>query len=304
MQLPQLVTICDVGPRDGLQTITTAISSADKVRLVDGLIAAGLPRVEAGAFVHPKVVPQMAESAAVFSGVQRVPGVRLRALVPNLVGAERAIAAGADEFCLVLLASETFQRKNVRASVAEALQGYAAVVALAVAHGVRVQGGVGTAFGCPYEGAVAAERVIDLVGRWVDLGVAEVSLADTTGMADPVQVYALCSRLRERWPDLRLVLHFHNTRGLGLANVLAGLQAGVADFDAAIGGLGGCPFAPKATGNICTEDLVHMLEAMGIATGIDLAALCDLAAWLQDGLGLQTPGLVAKAGPRSRRFPA
>lgn len=304
MNLPRRVQVCDVGPRDGLQTIKAEIATEDKIRLVDGLIRCGLPRVEAGSFVHPKVVPQMADSAAVLAGITRAPATRIRVLVPNRTGAERAIAAGADELCLLLLASETFQRKNVRMSAEESLREHAAVVELAAQHGVHVQGGLGTAFGCPYEGEVPEQRVLDLVGRWVALGVTEVSLADTTGMADPAQVYALCSRVRDRWPELRVALHFHNTRGLGLANVLAGLQAGVTDYDASVGGLGGCPFAPRATGNICTEDLVHMLHCLGIETGIDLAALCELSTWLADGLGLSTSGLVARAGPRDQRFPA
>lgn len=304
MHLPRQVSICDVGPRDGLQTLQQPVPLPVKIALVEGLAAAGVPRVEAGSFVHPRVVPQMAETAAVLAGVPRRPGVRYRVLVPNARGWELARAAGADEICLLLLASETFQMKNVRTPMAAALAAYAPVVAAARAQGVYVQAGIGTAFGCPYEGEVPPARVLEIVARWVAYGVDEVALADTTGMADPAQVYSLCSRIRDRWPDLRLGLHFHNTRGLGFANVLAGLQAGVTNFDAAIGGLGGCPFAPRASGNICTEDLVHMLHCLGIETGIDLDALCALARQLEAALGFTLPGQVIKAGPRWQRHPA
>ncbi len=298
MHLPKKVTICDVGPRDGLQTICTAITTAAKIKLVEGLAAAGLARVEAGSFVNPRVMPQMADSGAVLAGIIRRPGVRYRALALNARGWEQAQAAGADHLCLVVLASETFQQKNARSTVAGVMAAYAPVVTAARAQGVYVQGSVGTAFGCPYEGAIASGRILDLVRQWVDYGADEVSLADTTGMADPRQVLDLCTRVRERWPALALSLHFHNTRGLGLANVLAGLQAGVTIYDASVGGLGGCPFAPRASGNICTEDLVHMLHCLGIETGIDLEQLCQVASWLEATLGLPLSGQVMKAGPR------
>jgi hydroxymethylglutaryl-CoA lyase len=304
MRLPKRVTICDVGPRDGLQMIKSAISITDKIHLVDELTRAGLPRIEVGSFVHPKVVPQMADTPAVLAAITRLPRTSVRGLALNLTGVERALQSQVDEVCLTLAASETFQQKNARSSVDEAVDGYRQAVALLSEHATLVQVGIATAFGCPYEGAVSPARVISIIKDFVAMGVTEVSLADTTGMADPAQVYALCCAVRDRWPDLRLGLHLHNTRGLGLANVLAGLQAGITDFDASVGGLGGCPFAPKATGNISTEDLVHMLHAMEIDTGIDLDALIALAHWLHDDLGLKTQGLVMEAGPRTRLYTA
>jgi len=230
------------------------------------------------------------------AGIRRNPAVRYVALIANVKGAERAIAARADEVVLVVSVSETHNRANVRRSTAASFEGFAEIQRALAGTGIGVTGALSTAFGCPFEGAQAPERVMELVGRYADLGVSAVTLADTTGMAHPRQVEALASAVGERWPELELALHFHNTRGMGLANALAGLAAGVRRYEGCLGGLGGCPFAPGATGNICTEDLVHMLEAMGYGTGVDLDGLLAASRRLGELVGHELPGQVVKAG--------
>ncbi len=296
---PARVEIGEVGPRDGLQN-EAPVAVADRVRLIDALSRTGLRRIEAVSFVSAKAIPPMAGAAEVMAAISRVPGVSYRALVPNVKGAELALAAGVDEVEVVVSASETHNRKNVNRSVDESVAAAAELTAVAHAAGTPVEAIVSTAFGCPYEGDVPEARVAAIAARLRDGGADRLSFGDTTGMATPRRVETLLDALGEVGITADTVgLHFHNTRGTGLANVLAALEHGVTRFDASIGGLGGCPYAPGATGNIVTEDLVHMLEDMGIATGVDLDALIDCAHLAQDLVGRELPGQVMRSGPRT-----
>jgi len=297
---PTAVEVGEVGPRDGLQN-EAPVPIEDRIRLIDALSGTGLRRIEAVSFVSPKAIPPMAGAAEVMAGITRAPGVAYRALVPNVKGAELAIAAAVDEIEVVVSASETHNRKNVNRSTAESIAAAAELVTLAHQAGIPVEGIVSTAFGCPYEGDVAETRVADLAVQLRDAGADRVSFGDTTGMATPGRVHAVLDALAARGIAAADVsLHFHNTRGTGLANVVTALGRGVGRFDASIGGLGGCPYAPGATGNIVTEDLVHMLDDMGVATGVDLDALLDCAHLAQDIVGRDLPSQVLTAGPRTR----
>jgi hydroxymethylglutaryl-CoA lyase len=301
--LPESISVREVGPRDGLQNEDPVPTEA-KVELIDALSKTGVGRIEAVSFVHPRAIPQMADADEVWSRVHRNEDVRYSALVPNLRGAERAIAAGFHEIEVVVSASDTHNRKNVNRSTAESLDDIEQIIALAHQRGVTCQVIVATAFGCPYEGDVPVERVLWVVGRALAADADSVSFGDTTGMATPSRVMELVGETSLRHPDVPLNLHFHNTRGTGLANVLAALQLGVRDFDASVGGLGGCPYAPGATGNIATEELVHMVEDMGVSTGIELSAMIDAAATAERLVGHKLPSQVLRAGPRTRTIPA
>jgi hydroxymethylglutaryl-CoA lyase len=288
----------EVGTRDGLQSIGAFIPTESKIELVNLLSAAGIRRIEATSFVSPKAIPQMADAAEVMARIERKPGTRYEALIPNLRGAQDAIAANVDALVLVVTASETFNQKNVRMSVADSLAQFVQIKAAADAAKVHCNATIGTSFGCPYEGEITQEYLFGLISRLVDIGFTEIELADSTGMANPTQIERTAGEAMQEWGgSIQLGLHFHNTRGMGLANVVAGLRAGVDQFDASIAGIGGCPFAPKATGNISTEDTVHMLMEMGIETGIDLEKLIAAALRAQEILGFQLPGQVMKAGP-------
>jgi hydroxymethylglutaryl-CoA lyase len=301
---PSSVEIGEVGPRDGLQN-EAPVALADRIRLIDALSRTGLRRIEAVSFVSPRAIPAMAGAAEVMAAITRVPGVSYRALVPNVRGAEDALAAGADEIEVVVSASETHNRKNVRRSVDESIVAAQDLTHLAHAAATPVEAIVSTAFGCPYEGDVPESRVAEVAARLRTGGADRLSFGDTTGMATPRRVGTLLDALDEFGVDPAGVgLHFHNTRGTGLANVVTALERGVTRFDASIGGLGGCPYAPGATGNIVTEDLVHMLEDMGIDTGVDLAALIGCAHVAQDIVGRELPGQVMHAGPRTRTVEA
>jgi hydroxymethylglutaryl-CoA lyase len=300
--LPTSVSVREVGPRDGLQNEEPVATDA-KVALIDALSRTGVGRIEAVSFVHPKAIPQMADADAVWSQIDRAAGVRYSALVPNLRGAERALAAGFTEIEAVVSASDTHNRKNVNRSTDESLDEIAQLVALAHDRGATCQVIVSTAWGCPYEGDVPVERVVEVAGRAVADGADGVSFGDTTGMATPTRVTHLVGEFRSAYAGTPLNLHFHNTRGTGLANVLAALQLGVADFDASVGGLGGCPYAPGATGNVCTEDFVHMVEDMGIDTGIDLEAMIEAAREAERLIGRTLPSQLLRAGPRTRLTP-
>ena len=271
--LPPRVTIVEVGPRDGLQNEKAAVATGDKVAFVNLLSRSGLKVIEVSAFVSPKWVPQMADAADVLARIERAPSTRYTALVPNLAGLERATAAGVTEVAIFAAASETFSRRNINQSISESLETYRAVSARAIELGMRVRGYLSTAFGCPFEGAVDPRRVADVAAALIDMGAFEVAVSDTIGIAHPGQVPAVLSAVEARVPLPHIALHFHDTRGTALANVLIALQHGIATFDASCGGLGGCPYAPGATGNLATEDLVYMLEGMGIATGVDMAKL-------------------------------
>lgn len=288
----------EVAPRDGLQIEKQWVETEDKIALIDGLSTCGFTRIEAGSFVSPKAIPALRDGDAVFNGIRREADVIYVALVPNVKGAERALAARADELNLVMSASQTHNRANMRMSCESSLAGFGDVVRLVerAASKVSLNATVATAFGCPFEGRIDEDRVVSIVRSYREMGIAGITLADTTGMANPRQVARLVTRVLDDVPAADLTLHFHNTRGLGLANVLAAYDAGARRFDAALGGLGGCPFAPGASGNICTEDLVNMCEEMGIPTGIDLQKLIALSRTLPALVGHEVSGQVAKAG--------
>ncbi len=296
MELPTRVQIVEVGPRDGFQIEPVLIPTEQKIKIIDKLSETGLQRIEATSFVHPKAIPQLADASEVMAGITRKEGVIYTALVPNVKGVERALQAGVREINLVVSASESHNKNNVNMSVAESLSVFREAARIALDNGMRVTGSIATAFGCPFEGWVLPQKVEEIAQEYLTMGVREVSLADTTGMAAPSQVIDMVSRLRGRFKDVEFRLHFHNTRGAGMANVLAALFEGITIFDGSIGGLGGCPYAPGATGNIPTEDMVHMLESMGIDTGIDLSKLIDGAKMVQELLGRELPGQVMKAG--------
>jgi len=294
----------EVAPRDGLQIEPKWVETADKIALIDQLSLAGFSRIEAGSFVSPKAIPALRDGDEVFRGIRRQAGVIYVALIPNLKGAQRALEAGADELNLVMSASQTHNLANMRMRCEQSLAAFGDVVALTRGTTVSLNGSIATTFGCPFEGPISEDRVLQIVDAYLELGMQGISLADTTGMANPRQVHRLVQRVLSRVPAAALTLHFHNTRGLGLSNVLAAYEAGARRFDASLGGLGGCPFAPGASGNICTEDLVNMCEEMGIQTGIDLPHLLKLSRQLPDLLGHEMPGQVAKAGRNSDLHPA
>ena len=293
--IPKRVTIVEVGPRDGLQNEAAAVSTADKIAFVDLLSAAGLPVIEVSAFVSPKWVPQMADASAVFAGIARRPGTRYTALVPNLAGLDRAMRAGVSEVAIFAAATETFSRMNINQSIDESLGNYRKVCDRAHAAGIRVRGYLSTAFGCPFEGSVAPERVAEVAERIAALGVFEVSVSDTIGIAHPGQVPRVLEAVLARVPVERIALHFHDTRGTALANVHAALPFGIATFDASAGGLGGCPYAPGAAGNLATEDLIYMLDGMGIETGVSLDALNRASAFIEPKLDHRLPSRFAQA---------
>jgi isopropylmalate/homocitrate/citramalate synthase len=284
MDIPALrgrhVTIVEVGPRDGLQNERARVPTAAKIEFVNRLSAAGLPVVEVSAFVSPAWVPQMADAADVFAGIARRSGTRYPALVPNVAGLERALAAGVTEIAVFAAATETFSRRNLNRGIAESLTIYAEVCARAIAAGLRVRGYLSVAFGCPYEGAVQPKAVAELAARLEQMGVSEVSIGDTIGVAHPGQVPEVLDALQARMTIERIALHFHDTRGTALANVLAGLLYGVTTFDASAGGLGGCPFAPGAAGNLATEDLIYMLDGLGVVSGVSLPALIAASSFI------------------------
>ena len=294
--LPKRVRVVEVGPRDGLQNLGDPVPTAAKIALVDRLSALGFDRIEAVAFVSPRAVPQMADAAAVMAGIRRHPAARYVALVPNRTGTARALDAGVDMLNFVCSASESFNQANLNQSIQASLGALAESMPLARAAGRPMRLTLSTSFGCPYEGYVDPARVLDIARRAADLGCDEICLGDTTGMADPRQVYQLFSDLAAAVPEVPPAVHLHNTRGSGAANLLAALAAGVSVVDGSVGGLGGCPYAPGATGNVCSEDMVHLLEAMGVATGVRLPELVDLALDIERRLGLNLPGQVMRAG--------
>jgi hydroxymethylglutaryl-CoA lyase len=293
--LPSIVEMVEVGPRDGLQIIQEFVPTEKKIELVDALFASGIRRMEVTSFVHPKFVPQLRDAADVLAGIKR-DGRVCMAMVPNLKGAERAVGAQVDMLDVIVSASESHNRSNVRRSVEESLEGFVPIFDLAREAGMSVRASLATSFGCPFEGDVPVDQVLEVCRRLHELGVMEIALCDTTGMANPVQVSKVVRACLDEIPDLQWVAHFHNTRGAGSANLMAALMEGITIFDASIAGLGGCPFAPGATGNVPTEDMVHMLHEMGIETGIDLPALIATAQLAEETIGEVLPGQVMKAG--------
>jgi isopropylmalate/homocitrate/citramalate synthase len=291
------VTLCDVGPRDGLQNDSLVLAPEVRAELCDRLAATGLPRIECGSFVNPKVVPQMAGAEEVFDSLHRVDGVVYAALALNGRGVERAVAAGADEIHLAYPLSDTFCARNQNTTLADAAAAHEAMIAAAHTAGVRASVTLGASFGCPFEGPVPETRVIEHVERMARAGADEILLADTIGVGVPRQVRSLVPAALRAAGGIPIGLHLHNTRNTGYANADAGIEAGATLFDASIGGLGGCPFAPRATGNIASEDLVYLLDGLGVETGVDLGALIAVAEWLAGVLGRELPGQLYKAGP-------
>jgi hydroxymethylglutaryl-CoA lyase len=283
--LPARVTIVEVGPRDGLQNEKGVIATAEKIQYINLLSEAGFPVIEATSFVSPKAIPQLADAAEVMAGITRRPGVRYTALVPNAKGMERALAAGLREVAVFTGASETFVQHNINMSIAGSIESFRPVLAMARDSGVRVRGYISTAFGCPYEGAVAPEAVKRVAGMLLDIGVEELSIGDTIGIATPNQVVEVIEALAPLAGAEHLAMHFHDTRGTALANVMTALQLGIAIFDSAAGGLGGCPYAPGASGNLATEDLLYLLSGLGIETGIDLEKVVAASAFLARARG-------------------
>jgi hydroxymethylglutaryl-CoA lyase len=284
------VHIVEVGPRDGLQNEKVTIPTEPKVDYITALADAGLRTIEAGAFVSPKWVPQMADTAEVYRNIPKDPGVDYPVLVPNTRGLDRALEAGVTSIAIFTAASETFNQRNINMSIAESFANYAPVVQRARAERMRVRGYVSTAFGCPFEGDIAPEKVLEVCARLLDLGCYEVSVGDTIGVGTPVQVQGVIGMLLQVIPASKLAMHFHDTRGTALANTLAALEMGIPTFDASSGGLGGCPYAPGASGNLATEDLVYMLEKMGIDTGVDLNRLVAASQMIAPYLDHPLPG--------------
>lgn len=300
---PRRVHIHDVAMRDGLQIEPVFVPTERKIALINALGRTGVSKIEATSFTSPKAIPALRDAEDVMNGIDRVPGVKYAVLVPNLKGAERAMLCKADEINLVMSASQTHNLANLRMTREQSARSLLQIVDVAAGQ-VDVNISISTAFGCPMEGVVAPEEVIRLGDRFAERGVRGITLCDTTGMANPAQVEALCAGLTERWKGLEITLHFHNTRGMGLANVIAGLAVGIDRYDSSLAGLGGCPYAPGATGNICTEDLAHMLDSMGMETGVRLDALIACAMQMAEMVGHDVPGQVMKAGAWDKRFPA
>jgi hydroxymethylglutaryl-CoA lyase len=293
------IEISEVGMRDGLQIERNFVPTETKIAIIDALSKTGLKKIEITGFAHPKVIPQLADAEAVAAGIKREPGVRYAAFVPNARGAERAIGAGIDDLKAGVAVSDSFNRLNVRMSTEEGMKAIDEIAAAAKGTQSRLVGVIATAFGCPYEGPVSGERMHRMVAQLLGYGAPIIYLADTTGVANPDRIRRTVEDLQKAFPEAVLGLHLHNTRGIGIANALAGLDCGIRHFEGSIGGLGGCPFAPRAVGNICTEDFVHMAHEMGIGTGIDLDALIAVAQKAQEALGRPLPGMVMKSGKAS-----
>ena len=297
-QHPQRLYIHEVATRDGFQNEAAFVDTDDKIAVVDALSACGYAKIEVTSFTSPKAIPALRDAEAVMHGIVRAPGVVYTVLVPNVRGAQRALSCGVDEVNLVMSMSESHNRANLRMTREQSFAQLREVIDAMRGTGVAINVSLSTAMGCPMEGDVRDETVLAWMQRFADLGVHGFTLCDTTGMAYPTQVRALTEAVRARWPGIELTLHFHNTRGMGLANVLAAIDAGADRFDASLGGIGGCPYAPGATGNVCTEEVVHALELMGYDTGVDLALLLQAATRLQELVGHDVPSQIVKAGRR------
>lgn len=295
MNLPRQVRLVEVGARDGLQNEPEHVATKDKIALIDRLSGSGLQAIEVGSFVSPKRVPQMADAAEVFAGIDRKPGVHYPVLVPNRKGLDAALSAGVTEIAVFGAASETFSQRNIECSIAQSLVRFSEVIETALASGLKVRGYLSCVAGCPYEGAVAENKVAELALRLIELGCYEVSLGDTIGVANPVQVSKLLQAVTEKVPIQQLAVHFHDTYGQALANILAALQEGVAVVDSSVAGLGGCPFAPGAAGNVATEDVLFMLDGLGIHSGVDLKQLIAAGQFICDVLGRASRSKVALA---------
>ena len=297
----RFILVTEVGPRDGFQAEAQFIPTEIKAQTINALIDAGVSSFEATSFVSPRAVPQLADASEVMALIHRKPGVRLTGLVPNARGAERAAAAKVDMMACFVSASETHCKANLNKSMDAALADFSELASIAHRFGIPLRGAVATAFGCPFEGEVSIDNILKVVDAYLRGGARHISLGDTTGMATPPVVTRTVQAIRDRFPEAIIALHFHNTRGIGLANVMNGLELGVREYESSIGGLGGCPFAPGATGNVCTEDLVYLLHECGYETGIDLQALAAVARQVQAVMARELPGQFMKAGPRLAR---
>lgn len=303
INLPDKVTICEVAPRDGFQAITDWIDTENKIKTIKLLAQTGIKSLEITSFVHPKAIPQLKDAEEVVTKtIDHLDGINIRALVPNLKGAERAIASGVTKLKTMLSATDSHSIANANARVEEAQQKLTPIFELAAKHNVTVMGSISVAFGCAYEGIVPVESLIEIIKRYEAMGVEEVSLADSTGMAHPKQVYETLSILKDEFPNINYSMHFHNTRGTALANVLASLQQGITLYDSSIAGIGGCPYIPNATGNVATEDLVHMLEQMNVQSGIDLEKLIETANEVINIVKVQPNSYMLASGPASSLF--
>lgn len=295
MDYPKKVTIVEVGPRDGLQNEKEFVPTASKIELVNRLVDAGAPKIEAASFVSPKWVPQMADAAEVMQGIERKDGVVYTALTPNVRGLEGALENGAGEVVIFGAASEAFSQKNINCSIAESIERFVDVARLAKEAGVLLRASISTSFGCPYQGEVPIESVLDVVKRMQDLGCDEIDIADTIGVGTAAQVYDVMSRVTEIVPKEKIAGHFHDTYGQALANIVASLQTGVSIYHSSVAGLGGCPYAKGATGNVATEDVLYMLHGMGIETGMDLDKTVQIGQWISDKIGRQNASRVGRA---------
>ena len=292
------VRVTEVGPRDGFQSEKTVLKTEDKIDIINNLIEAGFPRIEVSSFVSPKAIPQLADAETILNKVNRNSNTTLAALVPNSRGALRAVEAKLDQIVVFLSASESHNKKNVNRSVDESLQGFREIADIAGKNNIPIQGDIATAFGCPFEGNISPKKLANISKEYKQMGFKGVTLGDTTGMATPVVVKDAINAIRDNVPDFNITLHFHNTRGVGLANVMTGLNEGITDYESCFGGMGGCPFAPNATGNICSEDLIYLLHEMGIETGIDLDKTIAIAKKVENLVGHKLPGQVMRAGHR------
>ncbi len=297
------IHINEVVTRDGFQIEPAFVPTEEKIKLINRLSRTGLAMIEATSFTSPKAIPNLRDAEEVMRQIERVAGVRYTVLIPNVKGCERAIACGVDEINLVMSASQTHNRANLRMTCEQSLAQFVEIVKFAQSAPVSINASLSTSFGCPFDGIVTEQRVLDVVRHFLEIGIQSVTLCDTTGMANPRQVRSLCEAVRERWQNVKFTLHFHNTRGMGLVNAVAALEAGITHFDASLAGLGGCPFAPGASGNICTEDAVHMFEQMGCDTGVNLDLLLEIARDLPAIIGHDVPGQLIKAGKTDRRYP-
>ncbi|MDG2458056.1 MAG: hydroxymethylglutaryl-CoA lyase [Alphaproteobacteria bacterium] len=292
------VKVTEVGPRDGFQSEKTVLKTEDKIDIINNLIEAGFPRIEVSSFVSPKAIPQLADAEIILSKVNRSTDTILAALVPNARGALRAVEAKLDQIVVFLSASESHNKKNVNRTVDESLRGFKEIADIAGKNNIPIQGDIATAFGCPFEGNISSKKLANISKEYKQMGFKGVTLGDTTGMATPVVVKDAINAIRDNVPDFDITLHFHNTRGVGLANVMTGLNEGITDYESCFGGMGGCPFAPNATGNICSEDLIYLLHEMGIETGIDLDKTIEIAKKVESLVGHKLPGQVMRAGHR------
>lgn len=296
MYLPRKINICEVGPRDGLQNEKVVLSRESKAELINMCIDAGYKVIEIGSFVHPKAIPTLADTEEVFKLVDKKQDVEMRALVTNLRGVQRAIDVGVKKVKLTVSASESHNLSNFNRKPEETVQSFKESCELARENGLEVSGAISTSFGCPFEGDISIETVEKIIREFIKLDILEISLSDTTGMGNPKEVYEKCKYVKEKYPQIKWNLHFHNTRDMGLANIIAAMNAGITNFDAAFSGLGGCPYAPGASGNLCSEDLIHMCEEMGIQTSVDLDKTIKIAKKVEELVGHKTESYMLRAG--------